>query len=127
MKKLLVSQRVIFDKKTKIYRDALDQQLVNFFYKNNFILIPIPNLNISEKKLKIFIYDLFNMSKIHGIVLSGGNDINEYRSRDLLEKCLLDISQKKKRLKVMLLQDMKFLMKKIKIKNQLIVFIIGQL
>ena len=96
MKKLLVSQRVIFDKKTKIYRDALDQQLVNFFYKNNFILIPIPNLNISEKKLKIFIYDLFNMSKIHGIVLSGGNDINEYRSRDLLEKCLLDISQKKK-------------------------------
>ena len=32
---------------------------------------------------------------IKGIVLSGGNDINEYTSRDKIEKCLLEISQKK--------------------------------
>ena len=96
MKKLLVSQRIIFNKKTKTYRDALDQQLVNFFYKNNFILIPIPNLIISEIKIKKFIYDLVNLPGIYGVVLSGGNDIKEYHSRDLLEKCLLDISIKKK-------------------------------
>lgn len=95
MKKLLVSQRIIFEKKTKMYRDALDHQLVNFFYKNNFILIPVPNLNLPEIKIKKFLNDLINQSEIYGIILSGGNDIKEYRSRDLLEKCLLDISKKK--------------------------------
>jgi len=96
MKKLLVSQRVIFDKKTKTYRDALDQDLVKFFYKNKFILIPIPNLLLSHKKIKIYINNLIKSLDIKGIVLSGGNDINEYPSRDKVEKCLLEISQKKK-------------------------------
>ena len=95
MKKLLVSKRSIFEKKTKMDRDALDHQLINFFYKNNFILIPVPNLNLPEIKIKKFLNDLINQSEIYGIILSGGNDIKEYRSRDLLEKCLLDISKKK--------------------------------
>ena len=96
MKKLLVTQRIIFDKKIKIFRDALDHQLVNFFYKNKFILIPIPNIDLSKKKLKIFLNKLTDLSEVHGVVLSGGNDIGEYYSRDLLEKCLLDISKRKK-------------------------------
>tara|TARA_B100001175_G_scaffold251358_1_gene218709 strand:- start:22559 stop:23170 length:612 start_codon:yes stop_codon:yes gene_type:complete len=95
MKKLLVSQRVIFDKKTKTFRDALDHELVKFFYKNKFILIPIPNLSLSNYKIKIYINNLIKSLNIKGIVLSGGNDINEYTSRDKIEKCLLEISQKK--------------------------------
>ena len=95
MKKLLVSQRIIFHEKTKTYRDALDQELVDFFYKNNFILIPIPNLNLSKKKIGIFLKDLIKSFTIKGIVLSGGNDIKEYSSRDLVEKSLLDISKRK--------------------------------
>ena len=97
MKKLLVSQRVILNKKTKTYRDALDQELVKFFYKNKFILIPIPNLLLSHKKIKIYINNLIKSLDIKGIVLSGGNDINEYPSRDKVERCLLEISQKKKK------------------------------
>ena len=92
MKKLLVSQRVIFDKKTKTFRDALDHELVKFFYKNKFILIPIPNLSLSNYKIKIYINNLIKSLNIKGIVLSGGNDINEYTSRDKIEKCLLEIS-----------------------------------
>ena len=64
MKKLLVSQRIIFEKKTRMYRDALDHQLINFFYKNNFILIPVPNLNLPEIKIKKFLNDLINQSEI---------------------------------------------------------------
>ena len=41
MKKLLVSQRVVLDKKTQTFRDALDHELVKFFYKNKFTLIPL--------------------------------------------------------------------------------------
>ena len=42
---ICVTQRLIHDKKTNTYKDALDKELVNFLSKLNFGIIPIPNLN----------------------------------------------------------------------------------
>ena len=39
MKKILVTQRIILDKKTKTIRDSLDHELVKFLIKNDFFII----------------------------------------------------------------------------------------
>ena len=90
MKKILVSQRIIFDKKNKTFRDALDHQLTNFLIKNNYIIIPIPNHFLSKKIENKFMDFYFKKIKISGVILSGGNDIGEFKIRDNLEKKILD-------------------------------------
>lgn len=89
MKKILVSQRIIVDKKTKTIRDSLDHELIKFLIKNNFFIIPIPNFFPSKKHENNFLNFYFKRMKIKGVILSGGNDIGEFKLRDQLEKKVL--------------------------------------
>ena len=50
MKKILVTQRIILDKKTKTIRDSLDHELVKFLIKNDFFIIPVPNFFPSKNR-----------------------------------------------------------------------------
>ena len=89
MKKILVTQRIILDKKTKTIRDSLDHELVKFLIKNDFFIITVPNFFPSKKHEKNFLNFYFKKIKIKGVILSGGNDIGEFRLRDQFEKKVL--------------------------------------
>ena len=43
MKFICVTQRLVFDEKTKSFKDALDKELINFLNKIGYYPIPIPN------------------------------------------------------------------------------------
>tara|TARA_B100000287_G_C20393159_1_gene686509 strand:+ start:47 stop:631 length:585 start_codon:yes stop_codon:yes gene_type:complete len=88
MRILAISQRIDFIKNRLEYRDSLDQSLYKFFEKCGFLLLPIPNLQ--NKNLN----QLLNQLQISGIVLSGGNDIGQYKDRDRTELKLIDYSIK---------------------------------
>ncbi len=97
MKKLLVSQRIIIDKKNKSLRDCLDHQLINFLIKNGYFVIPVPNLFVSKRQENKFLNLYFQKIKISGVILSGGNDIGEFKLRDNLEKKILTKCKKYKK------------------------------
>lgn len=71
------------------WRDSLDIRWCNLLWKIGYIPIPISN-SISENSHTQYL----NALSIHGIVLSGGNDLNQYPPRDLLEENLLYFAAK---------------------------------
>ena len=79
-------------------RDVLDQKLIDWVVQAGFLPVPIPNnlvdINSSDNQSKMN-YWLQNIN-IHGIVLSGGNDIGIIKERDLTEKYLLSWAEKNK-------------------------------
>ena len=94
MKTVVVSQRVDDYPDRNETRDSLDQRLIVFLAAAGFAPVPVPNR----------LYDALsdgrdNHEALNGwlaairpqaFVLSGGNDIGEYRERDLTERWLLD-------------------------------------
>ena len=89
MKNILVSQSIVYDSKTKVFKDQLDNQVINYLIKLNYVPITISN---GLKDPKAFI----RKTNISGIVLTGGANIGVYLKRDRLEKFLIDYSIKKK-------------------------------
>ena len=90
MKKIVyVSQRVEFVKSHQETRDCLDQNLILFLQHLDLLSIPIPNFKTNIKKSIDFIFKKFPPS---AIVLSGGNDIGEYKNRDILEYYMIDLA-----------------------------------
>ena len=87
----LVSQRVEFIENYSEYRDCIDQRLVIWLSENGFIPVPVPNI-LAEVQLKRWLENL----SATAIVLSGGNDIGQYSSRDETESILLRWAEKTK-------------------------------
>ena len=85
----LVSQRVEFIENYSEYRDCIDQRLVIWLSENGFIPVPVPNI-LAEVHLKRWLENL----SATAIVLSGGNDIGQYSSRDETESILLRWAEK---------------------------------
>ena len=85
----LVSQRVEFIESYSEYRDCIDQRLVIWLSNNGFIPVPVPNI-LGEVQLKRWLQNL----SATAIVLSGGNDIGQYSSRDETESILLEWAEK---------------------------------
>ena len=95
MKKILISQRSDFLPDRNEIRDGLDSKLSEILL--DLGLIPMPISNCIGNLPKEDINDLINNINPDGIILSGGNDIGEYKSRDFLEKTLIQYSLKKKK------------------------------
>lgn len=99
MRLLAVSQRIDYYPNRNELRDALDQRLVKFLTKAGFQCVPVPNslLNRLENNENFKMLDnwLENINP-QGIILSGGNDIGQYLSRDITETKLLHYSKSKK-------------------------------
>ena len=92
MKKIIfVSQRVDkIDNRNEI-RDSIDNNLIQFLQNLNLFPIVIPNYK-DNHNLKSNISFLFKILKPIGVVLSGGNNIGEFKNRDRLEKLLIEVS-----------------------------------
>jgi len=86
MKIVAISQRVTFIENRNEYRDSLDQRLTIFFQSIGFTPIPIPN-SISND-----ISTWIDIVKPDLIVLSGGNNLGDFLTRDFTEKELINIS-----------------------------------
>ena len=93
MKKIIVSQRIDYLKSRDETRDSIDQNLIFFLQKLECLSIPIPNFKIN---IGIMTSNFLKSIKPDGIVLSGGNNISQYPSRDELEFNLIKYAIKYK-------------------------------
>lgn len=89
MKLVAVSQRIDSLTNREEVRDGLDQRLVAFLNTSGFFSVPVPNI-LNRVSLNAFLTRLSPDS----IVLSGGNDIGEFSTRDLTEEVLLDYAER---------------------------------
>ena len=91
-KKIGITQRV---DKIKFYdecRDALDQRLIDWVISSNYIPVPIPNSLVDMTLPNILqpnIISWLSEIGVDAILLSGGNNIGDFKDRDLTEKNLL--------------------------------------
>jgi N5-(cytidine 5'-diphosphoramidyl)-L-glutamine hydrolase len=88
VKLVAVSQRIDSLTDREELRDGLDQRLVAFLNTSGFLSVPVPNI-LNRISLNAFLTRLSPDS----IVLSGGNDIDEFSTRDFTEDVLLDYAE----------------------------------
>ena len=84
MKIIIVSQRIDFISHRTEIRDCIDQRLTNFLLQGGYLPITIPNIFFITSKIKYINYfeDWLRVINPDGILLSGGNNIGEFKSRD---------------------------------------------
>tara|TARA_B100002019_G_scaffold287406_1_gene299340 strand:- start:713 stop:1315 length:603 start_codon:yes stop_codon:yes gene_type:complete len=87
----LCTKRLDYVTDFKEYRESVDTRLTKFFLKLNIKLLFVSMQN-SKKELNYILKYL----KPKGIVISGGNDLNRFKKRDLLEKRLIEYGIKNK-------------------------------
>ena len=98
MKRIGISQRVIFDKVSGETRDALDQKWYDFSSTLNIRLYPIPN-NITE------VSEYIDFLILDGLFLSGGNNIGS-RNKIIFENSTLqsdDVSLEREKTEIEIL------------------------
>lgn len=87
MKRIGITQRCDFYPSRNEERDAIDVLWPSLLWELGFITIPvcssIPNINAYLQALDL-----------DGFILSGGNNIGEYPTRDILESTILELSIK---------------------------------
>ena len=87
MKKIIITQRLSINKKTKEKRDSIDVKFIDLLLKVNLYPIPVPNLFHSLD------YQTFNkfLKTINpsGLILTGGENYGINKPRDKLENRLL--------------------------------------
>ena len=88
MRLVAVSQRCDFLPDRNEIRDGLDQRLISFLGIVGFLTVPVPN-TLDRVSLDLFLTRLSPDS----IILSGGNEIEEFPARDFTEGVLLDYAE----------------------------------
>ena len=94
MKAVAVSQRIDYIESRSEFRDALDQRICDFLLDTGFMPYPVPNI-LKFSKVDFIIEWLTNIAP-NAIVLSGGNNIGEFESRDTVEHSLIEYAVSKK-------------------------------
>ena len=93
MKIVAVSQRVDRFPDRNETRDALDHRLINLLLVAGFLPVPVPNGlygALPDGRADTEVLDAWLAAvKPQAFVLSGGNDIGQYRERDLTEDWLV--------------------------------------
>tara|TARA_E500000178_G_C16998657_1_gene744516 strand:+ start:997 stop:1608 length:612 start_codon:yes stop_codon:yes gene_type:complete len=88
MKKIIITQRLSINDKTREKRDSIDIKLINLLLKVDLYPVPIPNLfHLLEKKR---FNKFMNTINPCGVILTGGENFGVNKSRDKLEKKLLE-------------------------------------
>lgn len=88
MKSVAVSQRIDWIQSRSEHRDSLDQKLSDLLVEVGFLSFPVPN-GIKYSKTRHIDSWLEKLSP-DAVLLSGGNDIAEFDSRDQVEKILIN-------------------------------------
>ena len=88
-----------FIEKYNEYRESLDIKLLDLLIRKKFTPIPISNnliIKIDKDNDSLSSFDNFiQLIKPKAIILSGGNDIGDFKKRDEIELKLLSWSEKK--------------------------------
>lgn len=91
---ILLSQSICFEAERNETRDFIDHRLVSFLDSLGFLIVLVPNSLVGEEKSDVSGCDnlvtWMNNFEVGGIVLSGGNDIDEFPARERTELRLLD-------------------------------------
>jgi N5-(cytidine 5'-diphosphoramidyl)-L-glutamine hydrolase len=98
--KVGITQRIDRFESYNENRDALDQRLIDWVLQLGYITIPIPNNLVditSSKNLQPNLDDWLNELSIDVIVLSGGNNIGDFKQRDLTESYVLSWAEQYKK------------------------------
>lgn len=103
MKKIGITQKVIFDNNSKEIRDTLDHNWHDFSRSINSILFPIPN---NLKNLNPYLETL----NLDGIILSGGNNIGS-KNKILFKNKSLEIDDVSKNREITELELFKWAIK----------------
>lgn len=92
MKKIITSQRIDFISERNEVRESLDTKISLILQKLGYFPVSLSNNLglLSKKEIMQFLDDICP----HGILLSGGNDIGEYKKRDIFEKILIEYAIK---------------------------------
>ena len=94
MKSVAVSQRIDWIQSRSEHRDSLDQKLSDLLVEVGFLSFPVPNgMKLSKTR---HINSWLEKLSPDAVVLSGGNDIAEFDSRDEVEKILIEYAVSKK-------------------------------
>jgi len=93
LKKVAITQRIDFIQSYGEFRDMIDQKLVQWITESGYLPFPVPNTLSSEKsissKSKPQLQSWLDYIQPDAVLLSGGNNIDEYPQRDSTEKYLL--------------------------------------
>ena len=96
MKIIAISQRVHKIHEYGELRDELDNRLFKFVNKLGFLPVPIPNFKKKNNADFKTLLSWLNSIKPSGIILSGGEDIGQFKYRDQIEFKLLNWAVKNK-------------------------------
>ena len=83
MKIIAITQRVDIIESRNETRDSLDHRMIQFIEECGYLTILVPN---NTKYLQDWIIKI----DPHGFILSGGNNLNEFKSRDEIERSLIE-------------------------------------
>ena len=91
-----VSQRVDSIEGRDEFRDALDQRLIQWILLAGFLPVAIPNTLISaDEQDALALESWLQAMQPSALLLSGGNDIGEFVTRDVTERYLLSWAESK--------------------------------
>jgi N5-(cytidine 5'-diphosphoramidyl)-L-glutamine hydrolase len=96
LKVVAVSQRMDYLADRDEQRDALDQRLVEFLLAAGYLPVPMPNNLLTNTTGKDIFTQWISAVAPTAFVISGGNDIGECQSRDMIETELLVHAKHKK-------------------------------
>ena len=97
--KVGITQRIDKSQHYQEYRDAIDQNIINWVVRAGFLPVTIPNslVNIaSMDESQIKLNNWLSSVGIDVLIMSGGNDVGDMPLRDLTESCLLTWAKKKR-------------------------------
>ena len=94
MKNLLINPKISVNKKRKETNDVIDHALTAWLIKNSYNPIIMSNNTLMIKKS--FLHKFLKSTKVCGIILSGGNNVDKRSKRYHLQKFLIEYAKKKK-------------------------------
>jgi len=86
--KIAISQRIDYLNQRNEFRDSIDQSVVDLFIQLDHIPLLVPNTLVKDGNNNKLINWLETFMP-EGLILSGGNDIGQFLSRDQTEHTLL--------------------------------------
>jgi putative glutamine amidotransferase len=95
--KVGITQRIDQSEHYQEYRDAIDQNMVNWVVEIGFLPVTIPNsiVNIASiDKSQVNLNKWLSSIGVDALIMSGGNNIGDMPLRDLTESCLLTWAKK---------------------------------
>ena len=95
--KVGITQRIDRSEHYREYRDAIDQNMINWVVGVGFLPVTIPNSLVNTDSIdesQINLNKWLSSIGIDVLIMSGGNNIGDMPQRDLTESCLLTWAQK---------------------------------